>query len=77
MVDLILLLSSYFSISKVDEHLKKEYDTVLTTGLFGAALFGYDKWINDKLIVNGAPDKEKTAVYRGWKNCISEHCISA
>ena len=59
MVDLILFLSSYFSISKVDEDLKKEYDTVLTTGLFGAALLGYDKWINDKLIVKGRLIKKK------------------
>ena len=67
MVDLILFPSSFFSISKVDEDLQKEYDAVLATGLFEVALFGYDKWFNeDKLVVRDAPDKEHLAVYRGW-----------
>lgn len=67
MVDLILFPSSYFSISKVDEDLQKEYDAVLSTGLFDVVLFGYHEWFNeDKLIVNREPDEEKEAVYRGW-----------
>ena len=67
MVTMIIFPSSFFSISKVDEDLQKEYDAVLDTGLFKVALFGYDKWFNeDKLIVKDAPDTECTAVYRGW-----------
>ena len=67
MVDLILFPSSFFSITKVDEDLQKEYDAVQTTGLFDVALFGYDKWFNeDKLVISNAPDEEHTAVYRGW-----------
>lgn len=67
MVTMILFPSSFFSISKVDEDLQKEYDAVLATGLFKVALFGYDKWINeDKLIVKDVSDTECTAVYRGW-----------
>ena len=57
MVDLILFPSSFFSITKVDEDLQKEYDAVQTTGLFDVALFGYDKWFNeDKLVINNAPE---------------------
>lgn len=67
MVDLILFPSSFFSITKVDEDLQKEYDAVQTTGLFDVALFGYDKWFNeDKLVISNAPDEGHTAVYRGW-----------
>ena len=67
MVDMILFPSSFFSITKVDEDLQKEYDAVLATGLFEVALFGYDKWFQeDKLIVTNAPKEEHLAVYRGW-----------
>ena len=67
MVDLILFPSSFFSITKVDEDLQKEYDAVLATRLFDVALFGYDKWFNeDKLVVRDVPDREHLAVYRGW-----------
>ena len=67
MVDLILFPSSYFSMEKVDEDLQKEYDAVLSTGLFDVALFGYDKFVNeDKLIVKDVPEKMRLAVYRGW-----------
>ena len=67
MVDMVLFPSSFFSVTRVDEDLKKEYDAVLATGLYDVALFGYDKWFNEgKLVVNGTPDKERIAVYRGW-----------
>ena len=67
MIDLILFPSSYFSMEKVDEDLQKEYDAVLSTGLFDVALFGYDKFVNeDKLIVKDVPEKMRLAVYRGW-----------
>ena len=61
MVDSILFPSSFFSITKVDEDLQKEYDAVVATGLFEVALFGYDKWFNeDKLIVRDASDEEQS-----------------
>ena len=41
MVTMILFPSSFFSISKVDEDLQKDYDAVLATGLFKEALFGH------------------------------------
>ncbi len=67
MVDFILFPSSFFSLTKVDEDLQKEYDAVLSTGLYDVALFGYDKWFNeDKLLVKDSPDEEHMAVYRGW-----------
>lgn len=67
MVDLILFPSSFFSVNKVDEDLQAEYDAVVSTGLFEIALFSYDKWFNEgKLIVKGAPEEIRQAVYRGW-----------
>ena len=67
MVNMILFPSSFFNITKVDEDLQREYDAVLSTGLFEVALFGYDKWFNDgKLVVENAPDELHLAVYRGW-----------
>ncbi len=67
MVDFILFPSSFFSVTKVDEDLQKEYDAVLATGLFEVALFGYDKWFNeDKLVIRNVPEEERSAVYRGW-----------
>ena len=64
---MILFPSSFFSIAKVDEDLQREYDAVLSTGLFKGTLFGYDKWFNDgKLVVRNAPDELHLAVYRGW-----------
>ena len=67
MVDFILFPSSFFSLTKVDEDLQKEYDAVLSTGLYDVALFGYDKWFTeDKLLVKDPPDEEHMAVYRGW-----------
>lgn len=67
MVDFILFPSSFFSVTKVDEDLQKEYDAVLATGLFEVALFGYDKWFNeDKLVIRNVPKEERSAVYRGW-----------
>ena len=67
MVDMILFPSSFFSVTKVDEDLQREYDAVLFTGLFEVALFGYDQWFNDgKLVVKNAPNELHLAVYRGW-----------
>ena len=67
MVDLILFPSSFFDTSKVDEDLQKEYDAALSTGFFDTVLFGYDQWFNeDRLVVRGKPDRERSAVYRGW-----------
>ena len=64
---MILFPSSFFDIKKVDEDLQKEYEAVISTGLFQIALFGYDQWFNDgKLVVTGAPEAERLAVYRGW-----------
>ena len=67
MVDLILFPSSYFSIKKVDEDLQGEYDAVKQTGLFDVVLFGYDKWINEGvLVLNEAPEVMRKAIMRGW-----------
>lgn len=67
MVDMIVFPSSFFSVSKVDEDLQKEYDAVIETGLFEVVLFGYEKWFDeDKLVLQNAPEKEHLAVYRGW-----------
>lgn len=67
MVDLILFSSSYFNASKVDEDLQAEYDAVKATGLFDVILFGYDKWFEeDQLVIKDIPQKERTAVYRGY-----------
>ena len=67
MVDMILFPSSFFHTTKVDEDLQQECDAVIATGLFEVALFGYNKWFNEnKLVLTNAPDKEHTAVYRGW-----------
>lgn len=67
MVDMILFPSSFFSITKVDEDLQKEYDAVRATGLFRTVLFGYDKWFHEgRLIVRDEPEEEHLAVYRGW-----------
>lgn len=67
MVDLILFPASYFSINKVDEDLQSEYDAVRATGLFDTVLFGYDKWINEGvLVLNEAPEVMRKAIMRGW-----------
>lgn len=67
MVDLILFLASYFSINKVDEDLQGEYEAAGETGLFDVVLFGYDKWVNEQvLILNEKPEKMRKAVMRGW-----------
>lgn len=67
MVDLILFPASYFSINKVDEDLQGEYEAAGETGLFDVVLFGYDKWINEQvLILNEKPEKMRKAVMRGW-----------
>ncbi len=67
MVDLILFPSSFFDTKRVDEDLQKEYEAVLSTGLFQVALFGYDQWFNENsLVVTGTPDTERNAVYKGW-----------
>ena len=67
MVKMILFPSSVFDTKQVDEDLKKEYDAVVSTGLFQVALFGYDQWFNkNQLVIHGMPDSEQVAVYRGW-----------
>lgn len=67
MVDMILFPSSFFDIAKVDEDLQKEYEAVLATGLFQAALFGYEKWFQEgKLVIKNAPERRQMAIYRGW-----------
>ena len=67
MVDLILFPASYFSMNKVDEDLQSEYDAVRATGLFDTVLFGYDKWINEGvLVLNEAPEVMRKAIMRGW-----------
>ena len=67
MVDIILFPSSFFDTRKVDEDLQKEYEAVLSTGLFHVVLFGYDQWFNEnKLVITDAPEAEHLAVYRGW-----------
>ena len=67
MINTILFPSSFFDTKKVDEDLQKEYDAVVSTGLFSVALFGYEKWFNeDKLIVTNIPEEEKVVIYRGW-----------
>ena len=67
MVDLILFPSSFFSRENVDEDLQKEYDSVIVTGLFDVAIFGYSQWFDeDKLLLNKKFAKEQIAIYRGW-----------
>lgn len=63
----ILFPSSYFSDSKVDEDLEKEYNAVMETGLFSVILFSYDKWFSEGILkLNQIPDEPLDAVYRGW-----------
>ena len=67
MIDLILFPSSFFSRENVDEDLQKEYDSVIVTGLFDVAIFGYSQWFDeDKLLLNKKFAKEQIAIYRGW-----------
>ena len=67
MVDLLLFPSSYFSINKVDEDLQSEYDAARATGLFDIVLFGYDRWMNEGvLVLNERPAVMRKAIMRGW-----------
>ncbi len=67
MAEMLLFPSSSFDPGKVDEDLQKEYEAAHATGLFRLALFDYDGWfLEDRLIVRGAPHTETSAVYRGW-----------
>ena len=67
MVDLILFPSSFFSRENVDEDLQKEYDSVIVTGLFDVAIFGYSQWFDEgELLLNKKFAKEQIAIYRGW-----------
>lgn len=67
MVDLILFPSSFFSMKKVDEDLENEYEAAKATGLFDIILFGYDKWINEEvLVLNDTPSTMRKAIMRGW-----------
>ena len=67
MIDLILFPSSFFSRENVDEDLQKEYDSVIVTGLFDVAIFGYSQWFDEgELLLNKKFAKEQIAIYRGW-----------
>lgn len=67
MVDLILFPSSFFRPAEVDEDLQKEYDAVRAAGSLDIVLFGYEQWfLEDKLVLDHTPKKERLAVYRGW-----------
>lgn len=67
MVDLVLFPSSFFSVKKIDEDFQSEYDAVKATGLFDTILFGYDKWINEEILVlNETPSEKRKALMRGW-----------
>lgn len=67
MVNMIIFPSSYFGISKVDEDLQAEYDSVRNTGLFDVVIFGYDAWFHQgKIVLSVTPDECTKAVYRGW-----------
>ena len=67
MIDLILFPSGFFSIKKVDEDLQSEYEAVIATGLYDTIFFGYDKWINEGvLILNETPSVKRKAIMRGW-----------
>lgn len=67
MIDLVLFPSSFFSIKKVDEDLQGEYDAVKMTGLYDTIFFGYDKWVNEGvLILNETPSVRRKAIMRGW-----------
>lgn len=67
MIDLILFPSGFFSIKKVDEDLQGEYDAVKMTGLYDTIFFGYDKWVNEGvLVLNEAPSVKRKAIMRGW-----------
>ncbi len=67
MIDLVLFPSSPFSIKKVDEDLQSEYEAVIATGLYDTIFFGYDKWVNEGvLVLNEAPSVKRKAIMRGW-----------
>ncbi len=67
MTDLILFPSSFFSINKVDEDLQGEYDAVKMTGLYDTIFFGYDKWVNEGvLVLNETLPVKRKAIMRGW-----------
>ena len=68
------------STSRKLSDLQKEYEAVISTGLFQVALFGYDQWFNDnKLVVTGAPESEHLAVYDRYApyNGIYQQYMSA
>lgn len=67
MIDLVLFPASFFSIKKVDEDLQGEYDAVKMTGLYDTIFFGYDKWVNEGvLVLNETPSVRRKAIMRGW-----------
>lgn len=67
MIDLILFPSGFFSIKKVDEDLQSEYEAVIATGLYDTIFFGYDKWVNEGvLVLNETPSVKRKAIMRGW-----------
>lgn len=67
MVDTILFPSAFYQMDKVDEDLQREYDAVVSSGLFDVVIFAYDQWFNeDKLVIKNVPAEGRSAVYRGW-----------
>ena len=65
--EIILFPSSYFSETKPDEDLPKEYDAVQQSGLFDTVLFSYEKWfLEGKLKLNCSVDRPVFTVYRVW-----------
>ena len=49
------------------DFLQGEYDAVKMTGLYDTIFFGYDKWMNEGvLVLNETPSVKRKAVMRGW-----------
>ncbi len=67
MIDLVLFPSSFFSVNKVDEDLRQEYNAVKKTGFFDTVNFGYDAWFQEgKLLLSEVPSVPRKAIMRGW-----------
>jgi hypothetical protein len=47
---MVLFPSDYFNKNRVDDDLKKEYDSVMRTGTFGISVFSYDDWFHEGVI---------------------------
>lgn len=68
MINAVLFPSSFFNKNTVDEDLQREYDAVVSCGLFEKIiLFSYEDWFhNGKLLLTQVPDQKICVVYRGW-----------